>query len=106
MPVRFCSAWILLRVHHTIDRAARPAAGAMGIQPRHADHDRRPNCRRPAHIAVVSELLVSTLDDAHLFHLARDHERHLVGRAVARIDRDANTSKGNLWEQSDGDVIG
>jgi hypothetical protein len=32
----------------------------------------------------VGELLVSTLDDAHLFHLACDHERHLVGRAVAR----------------------
>jgi hypothetical protein len=32
----------------------------------------------------VGELLVSTLDDAHLFHLGCDHERHLVGRAVAR----------------------
>jgi hypothetical protein len=46
-----------------IDRAACAAAWAVQVEPWHAGEHRRPDCRRPQHLAAAGELFIPSLDD-------------------------------------------
>jgi hypothetical protein len=63
-----------------IERAARPAAGAIDIEPRRARHEGSPDRRRPPHVPAGGQIPIPPLNDAHCIV-----PRSLIGGVVLQI---------------------